>query len=831
MRIAYNDGMLVVCGEREREGGTVVTTLGYDPEGKMQFMQNFKSDSSSNHLVHSLSLFENNIYVHGITQQTGGDKYFALKYHYHVKESDYLYESGVPRRVEKELIIGFHPDLMKLDKIDHDHFMFAELTDFVDDYAIGCISSKTGIDFSKQIATKIFPECHSWDTISTSRLGKPVPIPKFWSMILVELPEAANDSILLDSILACSKYVDFASFNGIGQYANCPPNDPNYQAENQAGFASTLLTPDAHVNIEEAWCFASGSPEIKVGVIDSGIRHNHEDLHDTPGSESYDGSDVVGGYNLVINLDTPPQDIQEAQPTTYFHGTNVAGIISARRNNNIGVAGIAGRNGEQEGIQLYDLKIGNAQPGPQTVWARAMYIAATDEDQIGPVEFPLDINSGLGLHIINISLTGGELEIRKVTEYCFRNDVVIVAASGNWTQTSNYAINDPLYPASFRDEWVLKIGANDNTGGRAETFSVYDNDLDFIAPGVNDIYQSLAPSEGTQYNDSNDYASYTSTNVNMVPNPFQGTSFAAPHVTGIAALMKSYVDTNTEAPNVLSAEDVQNIMKTNDDGNAYYYDVPPTDYHEESGFGRPNAGKILEKLQLPCYKVRHFEGSILANEEWVNEGPTDVNIGSNQTALSTNLPFGFPTLNYNATRYKVTHTIPHNLQGGEVINYWKRDAASNLAPITSLLPGEGIDVTIDSFSETSATLSGYIYHIVVGNDEYWWPIEPTDYAIFAYSVYTFSPGEVPCITTSITEEVSVRANIYPNPAFDHVYVEWSEWRNTSNLQVFNTIGEMVSYHIITGQTATIAISHLSSGMYFFVLRSDDETRTFKIVKR
>lgn len=78
-----------------------------------------------------------------------------------------------------------------------------------------------------------------------------------------------------------------------------------------------------------------------------------------------------------------------------------------------------------------------------------MYIAAIDEDQIGSEEFPLDVNSGLGLHIINISLTGGELEIRKATEYCFRNDVVIVAASGNWTQTSSYAINDLLYPASF----------------------------------------------------------------------------------------------------------------------------------------------------------------------------------------------------------------------------------------------------------------------------------------------------------------------------------------------------------------------------------------------
>ncbi|TVR37648.1 MAG: T9SS C-terminal target domain-containing protein [Cryomorphaceae bacterium] len=827
MRIAYEDGMLVVCGERERDSGTLVTTLGYSPEGKMRFMQNFSTDSIADHLVHSLSLYENNIYIHGITQQTGADKYFALKYHYHHKESDYLYENGVPRRVDKELIIGFHPDLMKLDKIDHDHFMFAELAQFVDQSAINCINEKTGIDFSKQIATKIFPECHSWDTVSTSRLGKPVPIPAFWSILLVELPETSNDSLLLDSLKSCSKYIRVSQFNTLGGFSACEPDDPNYMAGNQAGLGPTALIADAHVNIVEAWCYQDeGSPEIKVGVIDSGIKFNHADLHDNPGSESFEGSDVAGGVNFTMTMpgDPPPyisEFTEEEIVSEYHHGTAVAGIISARIDNGLGVAGVAGKRSEGGGVSLYDLKIGNQGPGQPIWWARALYVAACSEN-IDPPPFyayPQDANICLGLDIVNMSLQhwGNHDILKMATEFAFRNEMLVVTTSGNFTTQSQWPEDALMYPASFRDEWVLKIGANDNSGNRATDFSIYGNNLDFIAPGVYDIYQSLAF--------DNEFG-YTPT----TPGGYSGTSFAAPHIAGIAALMKSYVDLHSDAPNKLAPEDIEAIMQTNDGGSdPNYYDVLPVGYHEESGFGRPNAGKILEKLQLPCYMVTHFEGVTSVSGSMVlDEEDVLLDVYAFPSALTQSLP---SQGNYIGDRYKVTVTSTHSLGDAEVINYWKRDAASNLAPITGELPGEGIDITFDSFSETSATLSGYIYHIVDGSNEYWWPIEPTDDAVFAYTIYSVDRAAEPCISTSIDEEESVYANIYPNPAYDQVRVEWSEWKNTSTLQIFSSTGAQVSQHIITGKSGNVDVSHLAPGLYVFALKSDEEVKTFKIVKR
>jgi len=71
----------------------------------------------------------------------------------------------------------------------------------------------------------------------------------------------------------------------------------------------------------------------------------------------------------------------------------------------------------------------------------------------------------------------------------------------------------------------------------------------------------------------------------------------------------------------------------------------------------------------------------------------------------------------------------------------------------------------------------------------------------------------------------------PNPVNDHVYIEWSKWKNQSTLQIISVTGTQVSQHIIAGKSGIVDVSHLSSGMYFFVLQSDEEIRTFKIVKR
>src|SRR5690606_28750244 len=102
------------------------------------------------------------------------------------------------------------------------------------------------------------------------------------------------------------------------------------------------------------WQYEVGKPGIKVGVFDTGINWRHEDF----GGNSIE-TRVKGGWDYFNNVH--PYD--QTTPDQGGHGTPVAGIIGAIRNNEIGVAGIAGGDEEngQEGVALYSMRIlGNA---------------------------------------------------------------------------------------------------------------------------------------------------------------------------------------------------------------------------------------------------------------------------------------------------------------------------------------------------------------------------------------------------------------------------------------------------------------------------------------
>jgi subtilisin family serine protease len=110
------------------------------------------------------------------------------------------------------------------------------------------------------------------------------------------------------------------------------PNDPAFGSQwglNNVGqnILGTPGTPDSDIDAPEAWDVSTGSESILVGVIDSGVNHNHPDF---AGNVSPNGRDFVHGDTLVSD-------------DTTEHGTQVASVIGARGNNGIGVSGVAQR--------------------------------------------------------------------------------------------------------------------------------------------------------------------------------------------------------------------------------------------------------------------------------------------------------------------------------------------------------------------------------------------------------------------------------------------------------------------------------------------------------
>ena len=141
-----------------------------------------------------------------------------------------------------------------------------------------------------------------------------------------------------------------------------PFNDPmlsqqwHYNNEGENGF-----TAGADINLFEAWKVETGKPNVIVSVHDQGIVLDHEDLAahiwvneaEMNGAKGVDDDgngykDDIHGWNYINNS---PDIIPEG------HGTHVAGTISAVNNNGIGVCGVAGGTGDEDGVRIMSLQI------------------------------------------------------------------------------------------------------------------------------------------------------------------------------------------------------------------------------------------------------------------------------------------------------------------------------------------------------------------------------------------------------------------------------------------------------------------------------------------
>src|SRR3989344_65401 len=231
---------------------------------------------------------------------------------------------------------------------------------------------------------------------------------------------------------------------------------------------------------------------VKIGIIDSGVNYDHPDL---------DGI-YVGGHDFVQEDDVAgdgPLDV-------YGHGTHVAGTACAE-DNDLGVIGVA------PSCALYSLRVLN-DDGVGS-WSRT--IAA------------LEWAVAHDLEIVNLSL-GNSKNPGRAGKTAFDNTaaagVVIVAAAGNSGNTAGKGDNI-IYPAKYAS--VIAVGATDSTDKRA-SFSSTGSTLEIMAPGVavlstwNDSTSYLNPQPICLA--SNCYYKYGS-----------GTSMAAPHVAGVAALI------------------------------------------------------------------------------------------------------------------------------------------------------------------------------------------------------------------------------------------------------------------------------------------------------
>jgi len=342
--------------------------------------------------------------------------------------------------------------------------------------------------------------------------------------------------------------VQLAEPNYIYKISDTTPNDPLFYS--QWGMQSASLPA--------AWDVTRGSSEVVVAVTDTGIDLEHPDLVENiwvNGGEIPDNGvdddgngyvDDVQGANIISPSSAPDDD--------NGHGTHVAGIIGAVTNNNEGVAGVC--------------------------WnCRLMPIKWVSADGTGSLEMAvLAVNYAVenGAHIINASWGGPVSEIiEDAVNYALESDVVFVASAGNDGSTGLG------YPAEI--EGVITVGALDQDGNRA-AFSNYGEYLDLLAPGEHIVSTYTNHPYGYYYLD--------------------GTSMAAPFVSGVAALLRSQGVGDAR-------EIVKRILATTND-----LDSPGWD--SDSGFGQLDAFKaVTNQAAAATAAITNINRDDFYPDEWV----------------------------------------------------------------------------------------------------------------------------------------------------------------------------------------------------------------------
>ncbi len=288
------------------------------------------------------------------------------------------------------------------------------------------------------------------------------------------------------------------------------PNDPGYGSMyglNNTG--QTGGTSGADTDAPEAWDISTGKSSTVVAVIDEGVDVNHPDLDDNlwvntdeiPGNGVDDDKngyvDDVNGYDFANN-DASVYDPDILTGEGDEHGTHVAGTIAAEGNNGGGVTGV------NWDAQIMSLKFLGVNGGFTSDAVEAINYAVNNGSKIS--------NNSWG--------GGGDSQaLRDAIANADSKGHLFVAAAGNGGSDGVGDDNDatPAYPASYDNSNIISVAATDDDDGLASFSNFGAKSVDLGAPGVGIL--STLP--------GNTYGRYS------------GTSMATPHVTGVAALIKS----------------------------------------------------------------------------------------------------------------------------------------------------------------------------------------------------------------------------------------------------------------------------------------------------
>lgn len=408
------------------------------------------------------------------------------------------------------------------------------------------------------------------------------------------------------------------------------PNDPYYldSYPSQQSSRDAFWDPPydyqwnmKKINMAQAWDNEEAA-SITVAVIDTGVDYTNPQLGGCSLEQVQNDNcpRVVSGYDMVNN-DVDPMD-------DYGHGTHVAGIIASQTDDGIGMAGMS-------------------------QYARVMPIKALNHAGQGYVD---QLANGIAYaaehnaRVINASWggVGQSITLRDAISYAQELDVLFVASAGNDnSEVSQY------FPANINcatvtnpdNDCTVTVSSTNRQDGKS-SFSNKGVGIDIAAPGGDGEYNIISLKSTVLYPNLNFYS------VGPLHLRLSGTSMAAPHVAGLAAMI---IGKNSD----LTSLQVRNIIMNSAD------DLGTPSYDTVFGHGRINAGRALIDMDItqpltsrigkpfnsfPTSAIFSIEGSAYGQDfinyvieyadsatssEWSSEGISLINNGTSQVHNAT----------------------------------------------------------------------------------------------------------------------------------------------------------------------------------------------------